>query len=561
MRSNQTTRTNQFSGLNRRPKAAAGELETAYNLTTDAYPCLSVRKPRKKIPIGNIKNIAAFIAPRPDSEDIGGFTGVADGKFYYRGEVVPKKDTAMEPLSEEAVLADFNGKIIIAPLMYYYDTTLSQEDENYHVLFRLSKGVFTPTAMSVTSTEGKNGAMTNKITCSSLEWEDYFRSGDNVRIEGFTGDAQINNTKTIDSRFSTAEKGRPISVIIDKIDGHTLYVRMYDKNFQETGFYKNASTLASGLSANLKIHTDIPTMNSICVHNNRLWGTNPNGEFIYASKPGNPACFNTFEGLSTDSWYCEIGTKGAFCGIIPFRDNIVAFKNEYIHHVYGDKPTNYAVPKQLEYCGCRDIKSAVQIGIGLYYLGNQGFYLYTGGQPVLISEKLGYRYLSATAVTDGVKYYAEAVREDGVREFLCYDPARNLWLTETAFGLTGGGIYNGRLYCTGTDTMYEFGTGEERVAFCAVTAPITENTSDLKGVNEFFVRVSIDGGQIEIATASGNGPFVTHCQRSTDGLYNFYIPVRFRGNDTVKIRIRGDGNVTLYDMERRIFQGGRNLLS
>ena len=110
---------------------------------------------------------------------------------------------------------------------------------------------------------------------------------------------------------------------------------LYTKN-GSYGLFKNTTD-----SNSVTIEISIPDISWACVHNNRLFGTGTNGEYIYASKLGDCFNFNSFRGLADDSWYSEIGTAGEFTGIVSYRTAVVAFKSNYIHHIYGDSPQKF----------------------------------------------------------------------------------------------------------------------------------------------------------------------------------------------------------------------------
>ena len=114
-------------------------------------------------------------------------------------------------------------------------------------------------------------------------------------------------------------------------------------------------------------------MDHICVHNNRLWGTAQNGEYLYASKLGDCLNFNSFQGLGDDSWYGMVGTAGGFTGNLrPPLPLWRPLKRDCIHHIYGDGPQNFSIPKQTM-GGCLDSRSIAELGGVLYFLSAAGF--------------------------------------------------------------------------------------------------------------------------------------------------------------------------------------------
>lgn len=541
----------QFQGLNRQERSEANELSDCMNVTSDAYPCIaSVKIPEKVISQADIQ---AVIAPKYSTEEITSFTGVSGGRFYYKGEAIPFESSDMS-LSGEVQLADFNGTIIMCPSMYYFSYVPDTDSGNIIKKVRkMEKGVYEQTAtVRGKEIEDDNGNVTdyeNYISISGVDFEDYFSSGDSVFIEGFSDEK--NNSLYIDSKYETADDDRIMSAVVSKVKGSKLYLRLYNRKGKQIIF-----TDASGESG-ISVYIKIPTMNCVTVHNNRLWGTNPNGEQVYASKIGDPFNFFTFSGLASDSWYSEVGTAGDFIGIVSYRDNVIAFKRDYIHHIYGDKPINFNIPKQLSDCGCIDIRSAVEVGTVLYYLGYNGFYAYAGGQPLIISDKLAKSYKSACAWTDGIKYYVSATDTDGSAELLVYDTRYNIWLRQGDIQAVGYFRWHNETYAASSDSVYNISRGEYG-EWSVTTSRIDEGIVDKKGAFDIFVYAELDEGSEMTVSVKTDGGFWRECRRvQYSGLKAVRIPVRFVQGDYYKIKISGKGKAVIHGLERAAATGGR----
>lgn len=552
-----------FAGLNRTEKGDRNEFLDMLNMTSDRYPCLAPAKKMRAAfgaPEGAIR---AVIAPKYRNGDIDRFTGVAGNAFYYEGKRKEYHETKTEegeesgenlPIPDGNVcLVDFNGRIIICvydgeeSTMLYYDYTATGTDE----VLPMEKGLRDNNKRFSLYSEGdpeEDIYITNYIQCSGIDWADYFSEGDSVFIEGFENDE--NNTVSLDSRYQDIDINRAKSCIVEKVDGNKLYVQLYNRDGNRLVF-----TEETGVKG-VKVYTKIHTMNHICVHNNRLWGTNPNGEFVYASKLGDCFNFNTYMGLANDSFYAEVGTPGGFEGIVSYRDNLVAFKREYIHHIYGDKPSNFTMPKQLSDCGCIDIRSAVQIGTVLYFLGYGGFYAYVGGQPQLISDKLDRKYTAAAAATDGQKYIICAKSNDG-DELLVYDTRRGLWHKEDYIEAVGSFRWHDKVYIADKDRVYEYGALTPEKWECE-SAIIYEGVFDNKGFNELWIRAKIDeGAYIDVYTSEDGGCFIKHGQLKPEGLKVYRLPPRFITGEFYQYKLIGYGNAVIYDIEYKNSMGGR----
>lgn len=538
---------NSFYGLNRTENGSYNEFLDMLNMSSDRFPCLAPAKATREVLTQN--NIRAVIAPKyTDDEEITSFTGVAGKTFYYMGT-----PDSMKIPDGDVCLVDFNGRIIICAydsandesIMYYYGYTATDEA----VVKRMEKGVYDITCSAYSSGDPDTDAsVTNYLTSTGIDWTEYFSEGDSIFIEGFANEE--NNTVQLDSRYQNASRTRAISCIVEKIDGSKLYFQMHNYLCETLVLTKELSK--SGVS----VYTQIPTMNHVCIHNNRLWGTNPNGEYVYASKQGDCFNFNTFQGLANDSFYCEVGTPGGFVGIVSYRDNLVAFKRDYIHHIYGDKPSNFTMPKQLSDCGCIDIRSAVQIGTTLYFLGYGGFYAYVGGQPELISQKLDRKYKTAVAATDGQKYIVSCKSNDG-DELLVYDTRYGLWHKEAYIEAVGSFRWHDMLYVATADKLLKYGTQTPQKWECE-SAVIYDNVFDNKGMTELWIRAKIDeGAGIDVYTSEDGGDWLKRSTLEPQGLKVYRIPIRFINGEFYQYRLIGHGNAVIYDIERVVSSGGR----
>ena len=545
-----------FYGLNRTEKGEYNEFSDMLNMSSDCFPCLAPAKTIQNVLTQD--NIRAVISPKYTNDDeIKAFTGVAGTSFYYNGKEIPFESEDMSITEGISVtLVDFNGRIVICAyddrngksIMYYYGYTATDENK----VKRMEKGAYGIICTAYSSgNPDRDASVTNYLTATGVDWTEYFSVGDAVYIDGFKNEK--NNTIDLDSRYKNVSKDRAISCIVEKVTSSKLYLQLY--NYLHTPL-----VLEKEKAENVNIYIKIPTMNHVCIHNNRLWGTNPNGEYLYASKQGDCFNFNTFQGLANDSFYCEVGTAGGVVGIVSYRDNLVAFKRDCIHHIYGDKPSNFTMPKQLSDCGCIDIRSALQIGTALYFLGYGGFYKYVGGQPELISRKLNKKYKAAVATTDGQKYIvsAKCSENDGGGELLVYDTQYGLWYKETYIDYVDSFRWHNRVYVADKKSIFEYGACTPQSWECKSTV-IYDDMFDNKGMTELWIRAKIsDGARIDVYTSEDGGDFLKRGTLNGKGTLKVYrIPIRFINGEYYQYRLDGYGSAVIYDIERVISSGGR----
>ncbi len=546
LKKNQGSQILRFGGLDLRPKAGQGSLSEAENLSADAYPALTSRKPRTKVV--DSQGISAICAPEYSGELLTEFTGVRQGKFYYQGEEIGGESLTVG----EKSIADFNGKICIFPDKVYFDYlpdpdtgAVSKELKSMEKTMTLSGVQFYSNYNTIT------GAYTAYLQKSGADFS-RFQAGDSLIIRGCS--KERNNTCILDGRKEYASSEDIVSAVVDSVKGTRINLLLFNKQGGYANFY---NTTESGA---VSIGVRIPDMNHVCVHNNRLWGTAQNGEYLYASKLGDCLNFYSYQGLSDDSWYGRLGTPGEFTGICSYRSAVVAFKRECIHHVYGDAPRNFSIPKQVV-GGCLDGRSIAEIGGTLYYLSPTGFSVYSGGQPYAICHQLwGKNYIRAAAGTDGRRYTVAAYTPEGGCDVLVYDPLYGVWHREDATPFLGFLSMGGRLYGATADAVWAFDHGEEPVSWSMTTAPLTYATMNHKGVNCLWLRLERETDAHVLVEISHDGKEFVSCGvlPAENGFGVKRIPIRFQNCDSFRLRISGIGKVILHDLEITTHQGGRN---
>lgn len=535
---NKITKLITFKGLDLRCKADFNTLSKEENISADSFPAISPRKARKKAV--DTGGISLPVPPRWDGSSLSEFTGIKDNKFYYKGREI-EGDLSDTPKS----VADMGGKICIFPDKLYYDYT-----KGSNVLESMEKTLVLSNVEFYSQTNSITGEYTAYISAKNGGF-DRFSVGDSIVISGCT--SEKNNTFTIQETNSSAPDGAIVSAVVNSVTEDRLDLLLYNKN-GEKALFKNTKE-----TGDITVKVSIPQMNNICVHNNRLWGTSENGEYIYASKLGDFTNFNSFQGLSDDSWYSMIGTPGKFTGICSYRTSVVAFKDRCIHHVYGDSPSNFSIPKQIS-GGCTDGRSISELGGILYYLSHKGFCAYNGGEPFCISNPITNQYTSCISGNDGKRYYAAAYKEDGTCDVLVYDPVLNLWHREDDTSFIGFFNYGLNFYGATKTAVYEINSGDAPVKWYFETQPLTFNDSIQKGINCLWLLADTHSDtDIDISISHDNGEFVKCSALKKGKAFRYHrIPIRFKKCDSFKIRIEGTGRAVIHGLELFTYQGGRN---
>ena len=183
----------------------------------------------------------------------------------------------------------------------------------------------------------------------------------------------------------------------------------------------------------------MPNMDFIVESGNRLWGCKygvaVNGQIvneIYASKLGDFKNWNSFAGISTDSYAASVGTDGQFTGAITHLGYPIFFKENCMHKVYGNYPANY----QIQTTACRGVQRGCERSLAivnevLYYKARSGVCAYDGSLPMEISSALGDEaYSNAVAGSLGNKYYISMVDSKKQWSLFVYDTLKGMWHRE-----------------------------------------------------------------------------------------------------------------------------------
>lgn len=486
-----------FKGLNFGEGYQDGELADCMNLSSEKYPCISQRAARIKV--------GSYISPTTlHAKD--GLLVIDGTRVIYNGTNV---GTVTAGRKQTATIGNY---VVIFPDKVYYDVK-NATFGNMEATYSAAKGTLTFTASTITTT--------------GADWP--FRVGDAVEITGCTTAAENNKTP-----------------IIRGVSGKTLT------------FYDNTFTAASEAAA-VTIKRKIPDLDFICESNYRLWGTH--GNTIYSSKYGDPLNFFVFDGLSSDSYYIDVGSDGEFTGCMPYSSHICFFKENTLHKLYGSKPANFQIVTANVYgvqAGCE--RSMCIVNEQLLYKGVNGVYSYNGGVPELVSDKFGtVRYSEAAAACDGERYYI-SMKNGTVWSLFVYDVLRNMWLREDDTHALDMAFSDGYVYfLDASGDLYKIDRSADRsdIEWSATFCPFNETVNERKGYSKFHLRMDLSAGawlSIDIKT---DGDTLWRCIYTThnERAKTISVPIIPTRCDSVSIRIRGRGECTVRTFIREFQQG------
>ena len=313
-----------------------------------------------------------------------------------------------------------------------------------------------------------------------------------------------------------------------------------------------------------RLADDVPDLEYICTHNNRLWGVA--GNKIYASAWGNPLAFTSETQTAADPWSTEIGEDGEWTGIVSYSGAILAFKEHVMYRIIGSVPDEYTVyTYNVEGIrrGCH--KSAVILGEVLYYMGPGGVYAYAGSVPQRISANFGTReYTDAVGGTDGLKYYLSAKCGEAW-DLHVLDVEKGIWLREDDTEIIDFVRYDGKLYALDAwGNTLRFDSGDETITWHVNTAKLYEDIRtqyinipiEHHSYSRFVIRIELDAGSTFSVEISYDGGDFTPCYKQLASRRQTYIvPIVPRRCDQMRIRLSGEGFFRLRGIVRVVHGG------
>ncbi len=569
-----------FAGLNRKDYASFGEFSDMKNMSSECYPFLSPAAEKSTADKFNMlsdgstaQNIRAVIAP-PEDSSVTGFCGVIGTTFYYDGSEKPLyqpevKDDSGNHLYGMIIPTDgviqllWVNKVILIhgydsaqvdPFIYYYDTADTSDDcvKSYEYTHRGWYGE------QITGTAGKIKIIFSIDRPENFKGHFYdFKVGESLFIDGIMDYS--------DSRWGAKSA---LDIISATVTGYTealgsgsYGIRTWNVTIELDGLnYKGEIANRDFYATNVyRIYRKIPYMTHLTLHKGRLWGASPNGEFVYASALNDVFNFNLYDGLEDDSVYLESSTEGGHKGVISCGNCVAVLKKNSFDAIYGELPSEFSVGKSYSGIGCIDINSAVVINNALFFLGSRGFYEWTGSRPVLISEKLGKKYVSAYGFTDGLKYYVSAY--DG-REYenLAYDIKYMTWHRNGTDCYTGGFLKDGKNYAVSGGNLYLLGANAEKSEWMAESAKIFCEDFDMDRIGEMWIYLKAEeNGEIEVMS-SADGEQMTSCLRVSlkkTGGRCIRVPIRMKEGMYWQYRIKGKGKIIIFGIKIIYESGGR----
>lgn len=510
-----------FGGLNQSSVGADNEFLDMKNISSRIYPSLTLCEP--SVPLYELEKPAQFFWKN-------GIYFFTSNEFFMQGKEAEKKTLKKDCTDLNRILVGMGAYICIFPDKQVYNTATgelidmaaSYTQEGQISIAPVSEG------SSFVKIQGKNIGKN-------------FKRDDVVTLSGFT-----QYTETLNATKAIKELGDDF-IVISAVD--------------ENGASLRSITEESGV----KIERKIPDMDYVCEFNNRLWGCSSKNHEIYASKLGDPTNWNSFQGTAADSYSVSVGSDGDFTGVISQQGYVVFFKEDYIHTIYGTKPSNFSldtVQARGVMKGCS--ASLCHVNESVMYVGRDAVMMYQGGMPESVSDKLNIRWQSAIANQWKGKYYVDFILGK-ISTTYVYDLLHGVWMKEgeTSDKLLSRFYTNGALFQTYKKDLHAYirNNGEsERIdskEWYLESVYMEEGTLDKKKVRslQFNIELEEDAYFAVYVRYDNEVTWRREASITADKRNTYLVPVKLKRCERYQYRLSGHGKFTLYGMSKTIGKG------
>jgi hypothetical protein len=313
----------------------------------------------------------------------------------------------------------------------------------------------------------------------------------------------------------------------------------------------------------ITVERRIPEMDFIVENDNRLWGCSSKNHEIYACALGNPKNWYCYMGTSQDSYAATVGSDGPFTGAITYLGYVLFFKEDLIHKVYGNAPSNF----QIQNVRCRGVenganKSLCIVNERLYYKSKDCVCAFEGSLPTGVSDDLGIEnFVGGVAGTISNKYYICMQDSEGQHNLYVYDSNKGLWHKEDSINVKYFAKFENNLifipadntmYCVNYDEKNERHDQEQPFEWFVETGVIAGETMDNKYISKVQIRASVDkDSKVSMYIEyDDNGKWEKKFELKPTINKSFTVPIIPRRCDHFKLKIKGVGDCKIFSIAK-----------
>lgn len=562
----------EFRGYNHNLRIGDGENWDEENLTSDYYPVFSPRKARgyyatPASPQGMIaKDVLCYV----DGEN-----------FVYGSQVIALGlSTAAEDCPKK--LVSMGAYVCVFPDKKYVNTANLSDFGSMEAAYT-STGTVTFTMCTSDGTDMENVTVSGTAPESPVNgqyWLDTSGSPSVLKKWAVTTAVWVTIQTTyvkiasdgIGTGFSVGDGVTLAGITAESLgdlNGSALIYGQGDNYLVVVGVLGNQVTQDTPVT----VKRVVPNMDFVTESGNRLWGcrygTAVNGQTvneIYACKLGDFKNWNVYSGISTDAYTASVGSDGPFTGAVTHLGYPLFFKENCMHKVYGNYPSNFQIQMTAlrgvqEGCG----ESLAIVGETLFYKARGGVCAFDGSLPVDVSAALGkVQYGSAVGGAVGDKYYISMADTAGVWSLFAYDTKTGIWHREDGLHAESFATLKSELYAvdaSNRNILALLGSGEaaeDTVQWMAETGDLGLSDPYGKYVSKISLRMQVSPEtNIDLFVNYDSGTEWEHlCNIRSMHLRSITVPIRPRRCDHLRLRLKGEGNVKIYSLVKTISGGG-----
>ena len=600
-----TLMTSAFYGYNNNEIIADGECHDMKNLSGEGYPLLTLRRKR---------GITSMDVEGQEPVPLTGIHGrdqlvfVRGSQVFYNGNPVAGISLSTAAAMCPKKIVSFGAYVLIWPDKKYFNTADITDVGSMEWLFTISGESVSITMCRMDGTEYPGGITpgttppadpvsgqywldesgeTDVLRQWSTATEEWNEIGTTfVMISGTgigSGLKEYDCIELYGLQLAGEDPDVALEAEVSALNGSVIVYGCGDDYIVIAGLIRQA-VQTDGLTGTVGADLAVPNMDYVCESNNRLWGCKyglVDGEVvneIYASKLGDFRNWRCYMGLSTDSYAASVGTDGPFTGAVTQRGYPVFFKEQAIHRVSGQQPSNFQIQTTIARGVQRgSYRSLAVVQENVYYKSRDAVMMYDGTMPQPISAALGeVLYGNARAGVLKDRYYISMEDADGEFVLMVYDTEHGTWWKEDETQALGFGAAGDELYyideaentlvsmrgsmgdpeAEDTEWLAEFDLyGVNYVQGGSRDTP--DRVRNEKYVSMFKIRMRLDEGAVmKLYMQYNGGEWEYMGQRTGTGLGTFVLPVIPKRCDHVRYRLEGTGGMRLYNISRIMEVGG-----
>ena len=515
-----------FGGLNQSSVGTDNEFLDMKNISSRLYPSLTTCEKKEAVDVGNLvseKNYQLFWKN-------GLYVFTTNELVYHNFE----KTLPLMSNSDARILVGMGAYICIFPDKKLFNTATEE-------LIDMEASYAQEGQISIAPVSEGSGFV--KIQGKNIGKN--FKKDDVVTLSGFT-----QYVETLNSAKAIKEIGDDF-IVISAVD--------------ESGASLRSITEESGV----KIERKIPDLDFVCEFNNRLWGCSSKNHEIYASKLGDATNWNSFQGTAADSYAVSVGSDGDFTGVISQQGYVVFFKEDYIHTIYGTKPSNFSldtVQARGVMKGCSE--SLCHVNEAVMYVGRDSVMMYQGGMPESVSDKLNIKWDKAIGGQLNGKYYVDLIHK-GKGATYVFDLKKGLIIKELEYEesddirVPGNKLFSrvygeGKLYENrGGETSYRVDESDTGADWMLESVYMEEGTLDKKKVRSLQFNMELDADAYFAVYVRYDNEVTWRREASVtaDRRDTYLVPVKLKRCERYQYKLEGKGKFTLYGMSKTIGKG------